>query len=185
VSTLEGLQFAKTHHMDFCEVSANTGQHVSVAMRRLIVAVGNSLIEQDERLSLPNLDREALGLELPDLDDAPKKTNMPPLRLPAGWVESPFGWENTWTGEIVKERPTAVAGQGQIDYSRPKKDFEQIDISFAEIKGVRKKLKKKGSNKATKSNSEEDGGGVSFGLHGSLAQTEKAETGCKDACSVS
>ena len=108
VSTIEALAFAKQNSLDFCEVSASSGENVEIAMRRLIVTVGNSLMEQDERLSLPNL--EVNSSLLLDLDDArvgigegagggfPRPTLS---KIPKGWVGIKDGkeFENVWTGE--------------------------------------------------------------------------------------
>jgi hypothetical protein len=131
VKTLEGLQFAKKHSLDFCEVSASSGEHIEVAMRRLIVTVGNSLIEQDERLSLPNLDAAEVAamVAMPSLDSPERKPNLSGRRLPNGWVEQGGSYENTWTGERVDERPTEAAGQGKINFSRPASELEKIDVS--------------------------------------------------------
>jgi len=179
VTALQGLKLAQHHHMDFCEVSAASGLNVEVAMRRLIVTVSNSLIEQDERLSLPNLNIEELGLgiDMPSLDTPPRKQvkHVLQTKLPSGWVAETGsgtggGYVNTWTGEIVTDRPTVTAGQGKIDYDRPKEDLEQIDISFADIKMMKKKKFSK------KQLAADDGGKISFGLHGMLAK--EADEGC-------
>jgi hypothetical protein len=53
VPTLQALNFAKKHKMDFCEVSAKSGANVEVALRRLIVSVAFSLAEEDDfRMSI-------------------------------------------------------------------------------------------------------------------------------------
>jgi hypothetical protein len=101
------LTFAKENNLDFCEVSAATSENVEVAMRRLIVSVGNSLIEQDSRLSLPNL--EVNSSLLLDLDGGSGDVSLPRptlSKLPKGWVEVKSGiYENVWTGDRETARP--------------------------------------------------------------------------------
>mmetsp|Transcript_9388 Transcript_9388/g.17040 ORF Transcript_9388/g.17040 Transcript_9388/m.17040 type:complete len:348 (+) Transcript_9388:124-1167(+) len=174
VSTLEALTFAKENNLDFCEVSAATSENVEVAMRRLIVSVGNSLIEQDSRLSLPNL--EVNSSLLLDLDGGSGDVSLPRptlSKLPKGWVEVKSGiYENVWTGDRETVRPKDEASKGQINYSRPQSELEKINVSFAGIKVNSKKKKKKNSRK----NLSKDEGGISFGLHGTHSKAE--DTGC-------
>ena len=112
---------------------------LSLPRHRLIVTVGNSLIEQDERLSLPNL--EVNSSLLLDLDDArggigegaeggggfPRPTLS---KLPRGWIDLKDGkeFENVWTGERERERPRKQASKGELNYSRPQSELEKINV---------------------------------------------------------
>ena len=118
VTTLDALSFAKENNMDFCEVSARSSENIEVAMRRLIMTVSRSLMEQDEALSSLNAGHG---------------------HLPPGWIEivdSCF-YENVWTGQRQMRKPSAGASQGKLIYSRPLAELEKIDVTFAKIKGLR------------------------------------------------
>ena len=176
VTSLEGLNFARERAMDFVEVSAMSGENVAVAMRRLIMTVAHSLIEHDERLSVHAVNGR---LSMAFSGDGTRRTTGGTAVLPAGWVEAASGqFENVWTGEQQDERPREEANQGKLVYRKPQEELEKIDISFAEIKGLRRK-KGKGDKKGGRGGSEtgiegKGGGGggrasnddgLSFGLH--------------------
>ena len=174
VTTLDALSFAKENNMDFCEVSARSSENIEVAMRRLIMTVSRSLMEQDEALSSLNAGHG---------------------HLPPGWIEivdSCF-YENVWTGQRQMRKPSAGASQGKLIYSRPLAELEKIDVTFAKIKGLRsgpRKTKKKSrklngkkgdspdSRGISETTNSKDGGIISFGLHGPYFDDTR-QCGCK------
>ncbi|GMH68505.1 hypothetical protein TrRE_jg11151, partial [Triparma retinervis] len=212
VPTLQALNFAKKHKMDFCEVSAKSGANVEVALRRLIVSVAFSLAEEDDfRMSIER-NSSSLLPSMPALDDSPpifppsmsSSSSMPlsaPNPLPKGWVTveeevsstsaTRTMYENVWTGERVGDRPKETAGQGKINYGRSREELEKINVRFAgiDMSGSRRKGKNGGKGSKGKepppSNRQISKDGISFGLHnGSGRRKRGVSATCGDACTI-
>jgi len=146
VPTVEALDFAALHNMDFCEVSAKSGRNVEVALRRMIMSVACSLLGEEEgfRGEGEGEGRNMVTLSMPELDDSPpyqpQPTGSVPLGItspiPRGWVsvevnsktssDSSVMYENIWTGERVSERPKERAGQGKVTYGRTREELEKV-----------------------------------------------------------